>query len=187
MKNLYKNEQSGRSMIEMLGVLAIIGVLSVGGISGYSKAMAKFKLTKAQDQISMILINVRTAFASSPSYKLLTNATAINLNLFPADMLPSGLGSSKGSVVNAFSGPVTIRTGGLPATASDQRFTLVFGGLGKETCASLSATDWGTEGLVAMDINGKNFNQSALPIGAVDATKECQLEDSINVISWEYY
>ena len=29
----------GRSMIEMLGVLAIIGVLSVGGIAGYSKAM----------------------------------------------------------------------------------------------------------------------------------------------------
>ena len=29
----------GRSMIEMLGVLAIIAVLSVGGIAGYSKAM----------------------------------------------------------------------------------------------------------------------------------------------------
>ncbi len=28
-----KNDQSGRSMVEMLGVLAIIGVLSVGGIS----------------------------------------------------------------------------------------------------------------------------------------------------------
>ena len=27
--------QSGRSMVEMLGVLAIIGVLSVGAISGH--------------------------------------------------------------------------------------------------------------------------------------------------------
>ena len=54
MKKLFKNEQSGRSMVEMLGVLAIIGVLSVGGISGYSKAMAKYKLTKAQDQMAMI-------------------------------------------------------------------------------------------------------------------------------------
>ena len=36
-----KEEQNGRSMIEMLGVLAIIGVLSVGGIAGYSKAMMK--------------------------------------------------------------------------------------------------------------------------------------------------
>lgn len=30
----------------MLGVLAIIGVLSVGGIAGYSKAMEKFKINK---------------------------------------------------------------------------------------------------------------------------------------------
>ena len=44
-----KNAQSGRSMIEMLGVLAIIGVLSVGGIAGYSKAMMKYRINKAID------------------------------------------------------------------------------------------------------------------------------------------
>jgi type II secretory pathway pseudopilin PulG len=38
--------QNGRSMIEMLGVLAIIGVLSVGGIAGYSKAMEVIKINK---------------------------------------------------------------------------------------------------------------------------------------------
>ena len=62
MRILMKNEQSGRSMVEMLGVLAIIGVLSVGGISGYSKAMAKYKLTKAQDQLTMMIMNIRTAY-----------------------------------------------------------------------------------------------------------------------------
>ena len=36
-----KNE-SGRSMVEMLGVLAIIGVLSVGGIAGYKMAMQQY-------------------------------------------------------------------------------------------------------------------------------------------------
>jgi len=40
MKN--KNQlESGRSMVEMLGVLAVIGVLSVGGIAGYKYAMKK--------------------------------------------------------------------------------------------------------------------------------------------------
>ena len=33
-------------MVEMLGVLAIIWVLSVGGIAGYSKAMMKYKINK---------------------------------------------------------------------------------------------------------------------------------------------
>ena len=33
MQNLRRKNESGRSMVEMLGVLSIIGVLSVGGIS----------------------------------------------------------------------------------------------------------------------------------------------------------
>ena len=45
----------GRSMIEMLGVLAIIGVLSVGGIAGYSKAMEKWKVNKAMEDYSDII------------------------------------------------------------------------------------------------------------------------------------
>ena len=50
--------QYGRSMIEMLGVLAIIGVLSVGGIAGYSKAMEKFKVNKAIGEYSMLIMGV---------------------------------------------------------------------------------------------------------------------------------
>ena len=45
---------SGRSMVEMLGVLAIIGILSVGAIAGYSKAMMKYKLNKQTEQISQL-------------------------------------------------------------------------------------------------------------------------------------
>ncbi len=42
-------------MIEMLGVLAIIAVLTVGGIAGYSKAMEKFKINKAISEYSMLI------------------------------------------------------------------------------------------------------------------------------------
>ena len=52
---MYKNMEKGRSMIEMLGVLAIIGVLSVGGIAGYSKAMEKWKINKAMGEYSDII------------------------------------------------------------------------------------------------------------------------------------
>ncbi len=50
-----KNNQTGRSMVEMLGVLAIIGVLSVGAIAGYSKAMFKYKLNKHAQQLNQII------------------------------------------------------------------------------------------------------------------------------------
>ena len=183
MKIFHKTEQSGRSMVEMLGVLAIIGVLSVGGISGYSKAMAKYKLTKAQDQIAMLLINIRTAFSGSPSYRSLNNQTAIQLNIVPADMLPGGLGGSGTDIINAFSGDVTIT-----ATQNNQHFSITFAGLGTETCTSLASSDWGTEGLVSMKINSSaSRNQSNLPISAVDAVSECNLPNSTNSITWEYY
>ena len=45
----------GRSMVEMLGVLAIIGVLSVGAISGYGKAMFKYKLNKQTEQLNQVI------------------------------------------------------------------------------------------------------------------------------------
>ena len=48
---------TGRSMVEMLGVLAIIGVLSVGAIAGYSKAMFKYKLNKHAEAVNMLINN----------------------------------------------------------------------------------------------------------------------------------
>ena len=46
------NSQSGRSMVEMLGVLAIIGVLSVGGIAGYSLSMRRHRANGVVDLAS---------------------------------------------------------------------------------------------------------------------------------------
>ena len=46
---------AGRSMVEMLGVLAIVGVLSVGAIAGYSKAMMKYKLNKHAEQMNTLI------------------------------------------------------------------------------------------------------------------------------------
>ena len=48
---------TGRSMVEMLGVLAIIGVLSVGAIAGYSKAMMKYKLNQHAQAVNMLINN----------------------------------------------------------------------------------------------------------------------------------
>ncbi len=48
-KHQASKQQDGRSMVEMLGVLAIIGVLSVGAIAGYQKAMFKYRLNKQSE------------------------------------------------------------------------------------------------------------------------------------------
>ena len=86
-----KNNESGRSMIEMLGVLAIIGVLSVGGIAGYSKAMTKYRINNTIEQITLIAGNIRSFFASQINYDGLSDATVIKkAKLVPDEMWEDG-------------------------------------------------------------------------------------------------
>ena len=54
----FKKSQSGRSMVEMLGVLAIIGVLSVGGIAGYSLSMRRHRANQVVDIASKFAVVV---------------------------------------------------------------------------------------------------------------------------------
>ena len=79
---------SGRSMVEMLGVLAIIGVLSVGAVSGYSKAMLKYKLNKQTEQISTVLNNF-LLYVHEFKYDKFTVMTdfLIKLNAIPTEMI----------------------------------------------------------------------------------------------------
>ena len=51
---MLKKFESGRSMIEMLGVLAIIGVLSVGGIAGYTTAMRSHRANEIINGVSTL-------------------------------------------------------------------------------------------------------------------------------------
>ena len=51
-----KKNESGRSMVEMLGVLAIIGVLSIGGIAGYTLAMNRYRANEIIDAAAKIAV-----------------------------------------------------------------------------------------------------------------------------------
>ena len=51
-----KKIESGRSMIEMLGVLAIVGVLSIGGLAGYQMAMNRYRASALSDYASRCVV-----------------------------------------------------------------------------------------------------------------------------------
>lgn len=192
MKTLYKSEQSGRSMVEMLGVLAIIGVLSVGGISGYSKAMAKFKTSKALDQVSTTVANVRTLYSGQPNYSGLTTAIAIQMGAIGAEMLSGQSPTSASTAYNAFNGSVTISA----TTVSGRKnagFELVFSGLSKEACVQMASSDWGSgsgSGLVSVQAGAATAGTTAagtLPLNLATAASGCNSEGDTNKVTWVYY
>ena len=97
-KTKAKQTQSGRSLIEMLGVLAVMGVLSVAGLFGYSLAMRKHKTNevfrelefRANQVATQILIGARAedvslpdeAFTSSGVYTFEAITNSANNNQF---------------------------------------------------------------------------------------------------------
>ena len=182
-------QESGRSMVEMLGVLAIVGVLSVGGIAGYSQAMAKFKVTKAMDQVQTIITNMRTLYASSRTYSQVTPATAYTVGIL-TDETYTG---SKG--INPFGGEINFGN-------TTRTFSVTYTNLTPEACVKIATAEWGADessGLVTMTV-GKTKQtkykwasdtkttdaKGTLPVTVANAIENCGSSSADGVITWEY-
>lgn len=168
---MMKYNENGRSMVEMLGVLAIIGVLSVGGIAGYSKAMNKYKINKTTDQVSMLVANIRTLFSSQGNYDGLNNGQAIKFGVVPNDMYTAASTyASNYSIKNAFGGAVTIEADVARKDRTEKEaFVITYTGLSSEACVTVATGDWGSgqaSGLIGIAA-GKNATDATTIATAV--------------------
>jgi type II secretory pathway pseudopilin PulG len=146
-------------MIEMLGVLAIVGVLSVGGIAGYSKAMMKFKINKIVDQVTHIATNIRTLYAQQTTYAGLNTPNAVAMGVIPDSISTNILKNYSGSNdsyyyenANPFNGNVIVYN----IWESDRAFVIAYTGIPKEACVTLATYDWGSNhssGLKAITVS----------------------------------
>ena len=99
----------GRSMVEMLGVLAVIGVLSVGAIAGYSKAMMKYKLNKQAESFSMLLNNALQL--TEDLTKTVKRTSYIGPDFFAkANLLPDGMryNASDNRIYDVFNNKISL-------------------------------------------------------------------------------
>lgn len=192
------NNQNGRSMIEMLGVLAIIGVLSVGGIAGYSKAMDKYKTNKLIDEVISVAHNIKTLCANQKKCDLDYENDSIVELVFSKkkhrrdfDLFESEYG-----------GNIFFSQG----ISSEHDYTIYVDGLSKEACEEIAVQSWqnifemvelGTN-IYGHDLStaysdaciGKNTsslegtylackNEGKLPISPKDAAYGCDCDNSI--------
>jgi len=126
------NNENGRSMIEMLGVLAIIGVLSVGGIAGYSKAMQKYRINKTIEQITLIAGNVRSFFAPQKNYQDFSDITVLRkAKIIPDEMWDGNkIRDVWGNLIS------------LSSYDNDKHYYISLSGLSEEACIELATKDW---------------------------------------------
>ena len=195
MKRIHTQE-SGRSMVEMLGVLAIVGVLSVGGIAGYSQAMSKFKVTKAMDQVQTIITNIRTLYASQRTYTSLTAPQAQAMGILTEESINGSTG------LNPFGGTIEFGVGSRAGTA--RSFTIKYGSLTGEACVKMATADWGADqssGLLSIKMEGGTTAKTCtwatsaaggvskgdcdLPVTIETAADACGTNQD-GAVTWEY-
>ncbi|MCQ2913968.1 MAG: type II secretion system GspH family protein [Alphaproteobacteria bacterium] len=185
------SNERGRSMIEMLGVLAIVGVLTVGGIAGYGQAMAKFKVNKTTEQIAGLIQGIRENFTQGNYYGLgETKAVFEGTTIIPQEMCKEV--DSCSELQSPFGTDVTI------TTATPYRtFTITYKNLTKQVCSRLIMTDWGSgssSGLLTVNGGGTaasemlcNAQQGTCPPTFSDvATKGCTEKTATNSVSWTF-
>jgi len=149
-----KKAQSGRSMIEMLGVLAIVGVLSAGGIAGYSMAMQSYKTTSLIEKINLIAQRARTTFKGNYS------------GLTAASVLVNAGKISNNDLANPFGGTLT-------AVGTATNFTMTATNVPKEACVDLLETEWGSTGVFTSITAGTNTANTSSPVAAGTAITQC--------------
>ncbi len=150
--------QTGRSMIEMLGVLAIIGVLSLGGLTGYSKAMTRFKTNATIEAMLTIAANVKTMTLRLKNYSNIDKA-AIKMKAIPDKLLTA---DKKNLGINAFGGSVDVKEFG------DRSFYVAMSGLPKDVCLEIATKDFGNAVIYA---GGETFNASNVGISTTTNLK----------------
>ena len=190
--------QSGRSMIEMLGVLAIIGVLSVGGIAGYSKAMMKYRVNKTIEQITLIAGNIRTFFAPQGNYDgvkctcLGSGCSGVKdfdgcpiikkAKIIPDEMLT--VNSDNGqltAITSEFNEPVEL------FQDSSKVFYLNFMNIPDTACIEIITQDWSASNIRTIEVDNRDspeseklFTYNSL-VNIEQATEACSNSDKNNI------
>ena len=80
--------ESGRSMVEMLGVLAVIGVLSIGGIMGYSYGMDKYRANETVNDVNLRMLDLMTQLTHHPDMEPnLSSSWGTKGKFYPMDVV----------------------------------------------------------------------------------------------------
>lgn len=180
-----KNNQIGRSMIEMLGVLAIIGVLSVGGMDLISKARRDKQVASMLGNISnlssTILQNRKYAQDVKESY-----GGNYALFLQKIGRVPGELKYSSGYLETELNTKIY-------ATIDDDNVvTIKITELDKTICTRVASNDWGNRRnnrLLGVAVNGaasKAAGDFTAHLTVGDATAACNDANGVNTVYLGY-
>ena len=154
---------SGRSMVEMLCVLVIVGVIGSFGLVAYSKAVERHRINSSISTVNEVVANTRNAFGylnsrgyasldfnvksmSDKNYK--NRKVADKIGLFPENIVHNDYKNIYGGIIQFF-------VDGMYKSDDGKAFILEFYSVPQDACVEFVTRDWNTSlGLIAMKVKG---------------------------------
>ncbi len=181
--------QKGYTMIETIGVLAIIAVVGSSAVAFLNKAFLRYKITRLSQQVVEMQKSIDKRYAAKKTYDNLTVPVLITERLLPADMV-----YKNGMLYHRLKGTATVTLG-----ENNESYTITFNAVPRNACVELAAQNWGLDQRVILDniIIGNNKlkwkcgvgeqNCFAMPLNATQANQVCAGANNQNNISWTFY
>ena len=183
---MLKDCQKGSSMVEMIGVMSVIAMITVGIFATVSKIYDRYLQSTVVTQIRDLQKNIQMRYAAAADYRDLSKSNIIP-TLIEERVIPYNMVSGD-EIFNAYKGVVTI-------SGTQYEYTISFSDIKKAGCVDLVTMSWtvsNTSDLIKLKFGGKTYTWTGenstlqLPVSVVDAASFCSDNPTQNVIEWTF-
>ncbi len=178
-----KNQQSGSTMVEMLGVLGIIAMVTVSLFGIIGKVFDRYKQAEIVDEIRTLQKNIKNRFSADADFSKLSQ-TGIEQKLIKERVIPPYMVVNN-DIVHAYGAKVSI-------SGNKNSYSIKFLKLTKQGCVELLMQNWAVSDmsdLIQIKVGGKTYTWNGatkLPVKIHDAMDLCKDETSENNIEWTF-
>lgn len=155
----------GFTLIEILMVISVIALISIGAFTFFTQAMDSARSSQAKQSVNGLIVSVRDLYQGQPDYSDLDTQTVID-----AGIVPSSWAVNNGDIENNFGGPVEVNV----ASDDASRFTITFGGVPETACVEIATMNTNIESVTI----GGGDEITTIPAPVSDATSDCSGEDN---------
>ena len=142
-QQLLKRNESGRTMLEMLGVLGIMGIIMYGAIAGINYGMSTYKINQTYNEVQEAIQGIQDLYSWSHCYPQ-------NFSDFTSTVEDNDIFATAQS---AFGGSRTVAgiKGGCADSGANTKysFKITYTGIDQPSCQRLKEMEWGTVVMVS--------------------------------------
>ncbi len=189
-------EERGATMIEMIGVIAIIGIVTAGMWKVAASGWSRYRMSQAVSQLQSLQKNIVRRYAAAGNYNELSENNI--LEEFHKDkLLPAQMAYANGKAYHTFGGEITVNVGEIVGWGeSSHSFKITYKNLTFAQCAEMASISWiGNDfaNIVSIQVGTSKFewpsssssdSDNVLPLTRAKASSVCA-GGSKDVI-WEF-